>query len=228
MDADNRIPHFFLQGVKFRIEETKPQILTLFCTSDSQNPKDQLLCTISNLYIDLQKNTSKPGALEAMMVFNQKTFHRLKGFSDKVSWGEGGELMKRASKLNIQLTVCKTPTWTYSTRRLKKEGTLKLARSVAIHELHRILDIPLEQSRAQALYPMKGGTYFHEEDKRGLLGILASISNPKQFSQEIKQLISDHTTRYPAFEPIQKFIDSQTKPQKPIKKKVTTTPTKRR
>jgi glycosyltransferase involved in cell wall biosynthesis len=216
MDADNRLPRYFLQGVKFRIEESKPKICTFYVAPDSKNRQDYLICHLSNLYIDLQKNTSNAYVLESMMVFRQDIFKKLHGFSDQVLWGEGNELLRRAYKQNITLTVCKTPVYTYSTRRLKKEGTLKLARNIAVQEFHRVLKIPVDKQLAKKLYPMEGGKWFEKNisEQGPLLQLLANFSNPKKFRQDLTDLLTKQIKLSATLEPLANLLNGQSKPKK--------------
>jgi glycosyltransferase involved in cell wall biosynthesis len=215
MDADNQIPPYFLQGIKYRVEENNPSVMTVFVEPDSNNPQDTLLCHVANLYIDMQKKTFNPYVFESCMVFKRDIFEQLHGFSDTVAWGEGNELLRRAYKENIHLTVCKTPTYKYSTRRLKKDGTLKLARNVAAQELYRILKIPIKGEVAEKLYPMKGGLYFDQKtsSKEPLLRLLSNFSNPKQFRHDMAELLNRQINLSSSLEPLLKLFNAQEKPK---------------
>lgn len=165
MDADNRIPHYFLQGIKYKIESLKPDILTTWVKEDTKNKKDQAIMTIANLFIEAQKNTKNPYVLEAMLCFNKHSFNNLNGFDESLAWGEGSDLLRRAVQRNMYFEVTRDPKYVYSLRRLRKQGTLKSARNVAVIELARLRNKTLPKEKATYLYPMEGGKYFDMLDK---------------------------------------------------------------
>ena len=139
MDADNRIPPYFLQGVKYRLEALNPDILSTWIQAETSDTKDQAIATIVNLYIEMQKTTNKPSVLEAMMCFKKDVFLRLGGFETSRNWGEGGEILERALRKKFRFEVVRDPKFTYSLRRLRAQGTLKSTRTVARLELARLL-----------------------------------------------------------------------------------------
>jgi len=165
MDADNRIPPYFLQGIKFQLELYKPDILTTWIEPDTRNSKDKAISTLVNLYIELQKTTKKPSVLESLICIKKKAFERLKGFDEKRHWGEGGDLLERAVKARMKYCVAKNPRYKYSFRRLRKEGTLKLFRKFAELEINRLRNKKIAKEKAERLYPMDGGSYFLIDDK---------------------------------------------------------------
>lgn len=166
MDADSRIPPYFVQGIKYRVEATNPDILTTWAKPDTNHRKDQAVMTASNLFIEAQKTTNNPYCLEAMMCFKKNAFKRLKGFDDSLSWGEGSDLLRRAVKKNLSFEVARDPKYTFSLRRLRKQGTLKSARNVAVIELARLRKKQLPKEKATYLYPMEGGKYFDQLDEK--------------------------------------------------------------
>lgn len=157
MDADNRLPPYFLQGLKYQIEVNEPDLFTTHTLPDSDDTKDQAISTIINLYLELQKNTAHPSILESMIGIQIPVFQALKGFNESLQWGEGGYLIEAAHKQHYRYAVFKEPAYVYSLRRLKKQGTLKTARTSASLELARIFNLKLNQSTVSRLYPMQGG-----------------------------------------------------------------------
>jgi glycosyltransferase involved in cell wall biosynthesis len=165
MDADNHIPNYFLQGIKYKIESTKPDILTTWIKPDSKHHKDQAISTIVNLFFEVQKTTKNPSVLESMLCIKKSAFKKLHGFNESLPWGEGGDLLRRAVKKNLKFEVVREPKYTYSLRRLRKQGTLTIARNVAVFELTRLRKKQLPKEKATYLYPMEGGKYFDQLDE---------------------------------------------------------------
>lgn len=160
MDADNRLPPFFLQGIKYKIESLKPDILSTWIEPDSNNKKDKATANLANIFIDIQKSTTKPYLLESMLGIRKKTFEKLSGFDETLHWGEGIDLLRRASRKGIKFSFLRDPKYTYSFRRLRKLGTLKTIRGASQIELRRLMNRQIPKDKAKRLYPMQGGKYF--------------------------------------------------------------------
>lgn len=163
MDADNRLPTYFLQGLKYRFDLTNPDIFTTWISSDGDTGDGVAIATIINLYFDLQKNTDNPPTIEAMIGFKREVFNKLKGFNPKVMINEGNDLVKKALKKGYHYELYKDPTYTFSLRRMRKQGSLKLFGNVALLEISRILGKKISNEKIRKLYPMKGGKFFEIE-----------------------------------------------------------------
>lgn len=192
IDADTRISPSFLQGIKYRIDQTSSDFLTTYMIPDSDNKKDQAITTLVNIYIETQKRTSNPSAIEAMLIASKKAFMDLDGFDSDISWGEGGDILHRAHKRGYKLEVCRTPTYTYSMRRIRKEGTLKIARSVAQIETARLLGISLSNQKYEELYPMNGGEYHQQasgSSQGQIQNILFNLKKIKTVPDSLKSVL---------------------------------------
>lgn len=191
MDADNRLPPYFMQGAKYKIDYHQPTILSFYCQSDSTNQKDQLIIKLANLYIDLQKNTSNPYCFESCIAIKKQFFLSQKGFNENVPWGEGNDFLRKAAKKKVYMTYTQDPTYTYSLRRLRKEGTLKVTRNLAEMEFSRISGIKINLDKAKKLYPMTGGNYFTQDrtSRSTIERMFAELSKVKSLPQQTKKLI---------------------------------------
>lgn len=163
VDADVHLEPYFFQGIKYRLEQTNPGILATYAEFDSTDPKDRIAATLVNWYIDVLKTTATPIVMESFMVVKKSVFEKLGGFNPSIHMGEGADLLKRALKLNLHLTLSKDPIYQFSLRRLRSQGTLKLIRGIAVSEINRILlKKNLSSKTAAKLYPMQGGKAYSE------------------------------------------------------------------
>jgi glycosyltransferase involved in cell wall biosynthesis len=213
MDADNRLPSYFLQGIKYKIELHQPLVFSTYFEPDSQNKKDATIAAIINYYLDNIKTTNNPGGLEAFLGFNRQTFTLLGGFNEKVHFAEGAELLKRASKKGIVMTIFKDPKYTYSFRRFRTQGTLNLARNMAQYEFNRLLNLDSHNQKASKLYPMLGGSFFSQkkESPTTIERMLSDLSKVKSLPQETKKLIKAKTHFPDSLRPLLNLIDPSTK-----------------
>jgi len=159
MDADNRLPGYFLQGIKFHIEMLNPDILSTWINPDSQNKRDKAATILANLYIELQKTTKKPQVLESLLCINRTSFNKLGGFNENIHWAEGSYLIQKAKKKKMKFHIVREPKYTFSFRRLRKQGGLRTIRLAEL-EISRLRGKKLPEDKEKQLYPMEGGKYF--------------------------------------------------------------------
>ncbi len=179
MDADNRVPSYFLQGIKYRIEENPSDIFFTYFVPDSTNPSYIAMARITNLYFSLQKNSTKPSLPESMVGIHKKVFNACGGFPENITFGEGGAFANTAVKHGYKLNIFKDPKYSYSFRRYRK-NTLLTAPLSAVLELARLIDIELDEKTLQKLYPMKGGKTHDQVKTKYLENFI------KEVSREIK------------------------------------------
>ena len=165
MDADNRVPPYFLQGIKYRLDSTSLDLLTTWIAPDGSDLGTYAICNVINLWLDIQQKTNEPWIIEAMLVVKKKIFQSLKGFDVEIHINEGYDLVSRAIKKGYAYKVFKDPLYTFSLRRLRKIGTFKAIASVAQLELSRITKQKMDFNQIRKLYPMEGGGYFIQNDK---------------------------------------------------------------
>ncbi len=163
MDADNRLPTYFLQGLKYRIDLTDPDIFTTWIAAEDNTSNSLAIATTINLYFDLQKGTDNPPTIEAMLGFKKSLFLKLKGFDHRLYINEGNDIVKKAVKKGYHFELFKDPTYTFSLRRLRKQGTIRLIGSVAQLEIARLLGQKMANRKVSKLYPMKGGKSYDQE-----------------------------------------------------------------
>lgn len=188
MDADNRLLPYFLQGLKYRIDLTNPDIFTTWIAAEDNTSNSVAIATTINLYFDLQKGSDNPPTIEAMLGFKKTVFDKLKGFNHKLAVNEGNDLVKKAIKKGFHYELFKDPTYTFSLRRLKKQGTFRLIGNVAQIEITRLLGQKVPNQKAAKLYPMKGGNYFDQEkaSQNFFDNLIQKLKLPEQKDKLIK------------------------------------------
>lgn len=160
MDADSRLPTFFLSDFQKKIVENKSDIASTLVRPETNYLYDILGITAINLHIILTKFCSKPFVIEAAICFKKSTFNKLKGFNTNLPCGEGGDIVARAIKKGYKLSIFGKPRYSYSLRRTKKMGMLRTAATATILELSRLLGIKLSKEKKCQLYPMNGGKFY--------------------------------------------------------------------
>ena len=157
MDADIRIPKNFIEKILINAEKTNSDIFSSHISPDKESKYGKIFSTLSNIYFEMFKNTNNPVAYEALTGFKTKTFIKLKGYNKKTKWGEGRELLKKAVKNNIKLKIFSQPKYTFSLRRLKAQGAIKLLTNLSVMIASEMSKRKLSDEKISSLYPMIGG-----------------------------------------------------------------------
>lgn len=161
LDADDRIPTFFLSGIHYHCAK-RPTIdgFTSYMKTDTDNTNDMLFASFTNAVIEASAHLKQPYAYGAFIGCKREVFEQLKGFDEEVTFGEDTDFVHRIVKAGFRFTVFREPTFTYSLRRFRKEGTLRLIRNIAPVGLKNLKHEKITNS--SDVYPMLGGTYFEE------------------------------------------------------------------
>ena len=186
MDADNRIPKNYLQKINNYIVTANPDILSTWITPDSILKKDKITATFMNIFMEINKNASRPYVLESMIFIKTKIFKTLKGFNASVPWGEGEDLLGRAHNRGIRFEMLRDPKYKYSFRRLKKTGTFKMLQKISQIEIIKIVKGELTSKDAHFFYPMSGGTFYKngDEPKMTLQKFISILFQDKEVSSK--------------------------------------------
>src|SRR3989339_410684 len=124
MDADNRLPPYFLQGIKYHLESESVDICTVWSKPDKSNPTNDIISLGINLGLEIQNNISPRFILESMIIIPAKSFNKIGGFNTTTNYAEGISFISQANKAGLSFTIFRDPTYQYSFRRFRKFGML--------------------------------------------------------------------------------------------------------
>lgn len=160
MDADNRVPHYFLDGIRYRIAKSGVDVFTTYCDSESNNAADKLIAQGSNALFEIGLFLDKPAAFGAMIGTKSAAFEKIGGFDVKHIPFEDKKFIREAVEQDFRFTIFKDPKYYFSTRRYGKLGKLKT--------LQRYLELNIKDAAKVAIdqkeYPM-GGHVFEKKHK---------------------------------------------------------------
>ncbi len=162
MDADNRLPPYFLQGLKYRWESNKVNILSCWLKPDISSPQNEAIATAINTFLELQSNLKPTYLLECMFSITKTCFTQVGGFDESVNYAEGKSLIQTVTNLGYKYKVVRDPVYTLSFRRFRKYGVLNMAGKMARMELSELLGPEFHSLQASKLYPMLGGSLFNK------------------------------------------------------------------
>lgn len=191
MDADNRLPDYFLEGVKYKIAKDRVDLFTCWCRVDGDSTGDRAVENYLNITGEIGQLVDYPGALGAMIGISNSGFKKTKGFDSKVVPLEDGKFIRDAVDRGLKFKLLRDPRFIYSLRRLRQSGKLKSAQKYAKLHLKKLSKTPINQKLE---YPM-GGLVFNDSKTEGTLfeniqtTMRKVVSRPK-LRERIKSLLS--------------------------------------
>jgi glycosyltransferase involved in cell wall biosynthesis len=125
MDADNRLPDYFLDGIRYRIAETKCDCFTTYCNPDSDNVAYKILAQSMNITLDVSHFLEVPNVWGQMIGITKEGFERVGGFDIVHIPFEDRAFIRAVFKKGLEFSVFKDPKYIFSTRRYQTKGKLK-------------------------------------------------------------------------------------------------------
>jgi hypothetical protein len=164
MDADNRLPSYFLQGIKYQIEKhPQTDVFTTWIKVDNGVTANKTVKTTIenaiNLTLELYQLIGKEASLGAMICAKKTVVSKVK-FKETLQIFEDVFFVQSAIAAGFQFRIFREPQYTISLRRMKKEGSLKMFRITAAAQLNYILGNSFETKNHG--YVMEGGTYYEQ------------------------------------------------------------------
>lgn len=180
MDADNRLPPYFLQGIKYRLEVEPADLATTWISSDKSKSYDDTIAKAVNYAVELAKNFRTPFFPESMTICQKQVFKLIGGFDETINYAESRQIAHTAIQHGFRYTIYKDPTYTYSFRRIRKYGPIRLAGTMAQHQLAMLLGTDLSADLTTSFYPMRGGKFFDKPYRK-----------KQDFINNIRKLLQD-------------------------------------
>lgn len=186
-DADNQLPHFFLEGVKYNLTKKETDSFTTYIKPDTRYPQDKAIANIANIGIVASISISQPAAFGAMIGVKKKVFNKVKGFDEQINFQEDMEFVRRVMKAGYKFRIYQDPYIFFSFRRFRREGTLNMIRKFTKLQLNSLTK---SQLSPETEYPMLGGSYYEQNKNKASLARFALVD------KNIRHLISNNRDRF--------------------------------
>jgi glycosyltransferase involved in cell wall biosynthesis len=158
IDADSRIPVYFLEGIKYQLAKNGViDVFTSLLAADEDSNLTLLFAKTINLGLLLQEKSSKQYAIGAFIGATREVCQTIK-FNQTVKLGEDSEFIREATAKGFQFRIFKDPVYVFSFRRLRKEGVLKML-AIDTKAIYKDLMNQKEVNNDYG-YVMKGGDYY--------------------------------------------------------------------
>ena len=162
-DADIRIPRHYLEGNHYALMKEDSDIWTNALAPDKKSTEAKLITSVQNLVIDGGAQLGIPYAIGASLGLRKKVFQKLGGFDSAIRFAEDTEIVRRAVKTKYHFSLFKDPQYIFSTRRYRKEGTLRLVGRLIPTFIASLMNIETEALNITNIYPMNGGSYYRKK-----------------------------------------------------------------
>lgn len=138
MDADDRLPAYFLDGIKYQLAKD-PTIDCFSCWIDESlySAKDKPLIVMTNFSYDILAHVA-PQALGAFIGV-KKSLVTKHLFKEGLAISEDSEFVKTLTKNNHTFTLFRYPKYYFDLRRLRRDGVLKSLRTYTTAQLHVLM-----------------------------------------------------------------------------------------
>lgn len=167
MDADNRLPHYFIQGIAYFLARN-PQcdVITCLINSDDDSSSAQIISQAMNTAMLLQYHAKTYFALGAMIGARRSVVNKIH-FPKEYTVGEEQVFIRSAIKQGYHFLVVSDPRYTYSLRRIRSDGMLK---STAINAKIFLMSLGKQALKTDKHgYSMLGGSQYSLEETQLVL-----------------------------------------------------------
>ena len=165
MDADNRLPNHFLEGIKYNLTRNpKIDIFTTLIDTDGYSIQNKPIIVLTNLLLEVLSHMrpSGPGALIGV----RNSLASKYPFDTTVKLSEDHLFIEKIVQNGHMFTCFRDPQYHYSLRRLEKNGALSTMRTNAKIYLKFFLNMDVNTDAHN--YPMEGGLLYEKENVKKL------------------------------------------------------------
>lgn len=161
MDADNRLPQYFLEGIKYQLSKNKDiDVFTTWVKIDSGSSMPKAIEQIINLSLEMYKKMKRPVAFGALLGSRKKIFETIT-FDENQKVFEDGLFVNEAVSAGHTFKVLREPRFILSLRRIQQTNTLKSLQSIATIQLKFLSGGDFSNYTG---YPMEGGSFYKENN----------------------------------------------------------------
>lgn len=165
MDADNRLPSYFLEGIKYNLSRNADvDIFTTLLDAENCSLANRPIIMLTNVLLELLSHI-KPSGPGAMIGIRKKIALEYP-FDTTVKLSEDHLLIEQVTQAGHTFACFNDPQYGYSLRRLEKNGTIKTLRTNA--KMYLKFFLKMSHDGDATIYPMEGGSLYSKANKKEL------------------------------------------------------------
>lgn len=166
MDADNKLPNYFLEGVKYQLSKNpEVSVFTTWAQIDYDSAMTNAIEQVINLSLEMYKRIKKPVAFGALLGCKRSVFDDVT-FNERQKVFEDGLFVNEAVAAGHHFAVFREPRFVLSVRRIQQENTLKALQTIAAIQIKYLTGGDFSNYEG---YPMEGGAIYKSEAKTPVL-----------------------------------------------------------
>ena len=162
MDADNRLPTYYLEGIRYQLNKhPETDFFTTWTSMETDSKIDKVMQNATNLTIELYNIMGIAQGTGALLGFKKELFNK-HSFDETQHYLEDGMLIKELCDAGYTFKIFREPKFVYSLRRIKKEGNFKSITTIISYQLKYLLGGDFSKPYSAKKYPMLGGQYYDQ------------------------------------------------------------------
>lgn len=190
IDADSRLPSYFLSGLVYRLTENPASVFTCWTGAEGQTTTAKTISSILNISLETAKLLDSPAAVGALIGCTSAAFKKIGGFDPEMKFAEDTEFIRKAHQKGLIFKIYRDPQFIFSLRRFRKNGTLRQFQKYALLHLKYLTGTKIDQEKE---YPMGGHTFSADQTTQNLIEkiikTLDAGTKSKKIVNKIKALI---------------------------------------
>jgi glycosyltransferase involved in cell wall biosynthesis len=126
IDADTVVLPYCLEQIESYVQTHDVSFLTSWCQPDSEDGNDARFTLLTNLYFESIKAMKRPTSPGPFTVVTKSVFDRVGGYDVDHPFLEDQDFTQRIIKIGVPFHIIRETLYTWSLRRYRKEGTLRV------------------------------------------------------------------------------------------------------
>lgn len=197
-DADNRLPQYFLEGLRYQLHVKPADLFTCWCLPDTDKSSDKTIANFFNMVVETSYLANTPSAFGALIGCLRAIFPDTEGFDSKIGFSEDTDFVRRGHKKGFSFHVFREPRYVYSLRRFHKLGTIRILQKSALLQLKYLTGQKVDQKTE---YPMGGGSHLESSNSsfdlsKDLQKSLKKKRSKTKIADYLKALLSLEESRF--------------------------------
>ncbi|MEK7097126.1 MAG: glycosyltransferase [Patescibacteria group bacterium] len=184
LDADIGLKPSFINKLTSFIKKQKGLVIIPYLAPEKGDEEYKPLFDIGNLLVEFSQNMTKKFSLGGSMIFEKNFFNIIGGFDHELYTAEDHELIQKAYSWGVSPKIMKENGITFSLRRWKKEGNLKVIYKYFLTTAYRLFGGEIKNKIIE--YKMGGAEY---KEIKKLESKKTFISNSKKIIKQIRKAL---------------------------------------
>lgn len=190
LDADTGVKPSFMNKLNIFINKQKGLVIIPYLIPEKGDEEYKPLFDIGNLLVEFSQNMTKKFSFGGSMILEKNFFSIIGGFDKKLFMSEDHELIQRSSSWGVTPKIMRDNAVTFSLRRWKKEGNLKVIYKYFVTTAYRLFGGEIKNKIIE--YKMGGDEYKaikNLETKKTFISRSKKII--KQIRRALKTLVNE-------------------------------------